>query len=132
MTNPNPESDVERLTQLREEYVQAENAGDVDGILRTFSDDIVLMPPGSPAVRGRDAANNYLTDLLDTSDVTIELSSEEIALEGDLAYDWGTYSSTHTPDGGQPEQTRGTYLFVYQRESDGRWKQTEHIWNANE
>lgn len=132
MSQDGSAADVEQLTQLREEYVQAENAGDVAGILRTFSDDIVMMPPESPPVTGLEAAEGFLEDFLEAFTVDIELESEDIVVQGDLAYDWGTVSGTLEPAGGQPQSVSNTYLLVYERESDGAWKQSKHIWNANE
>lgn len=132
MTPANPEGDGEELNQLREKYVQAENAGDIDGILRTFSDDIVVMPPESPSVRGIDAAKEFLEEFLEAFTVDIELKSEEVVVEGELAYDWGTVSGTLKPAGGQPQPVNNTYLLVYQRESNGSWRQSKHIWNSDE
>jgi ketosteroid isomerase-like protein len=132
MVDSDATGDVERLIQLREEYVEAENAGDIDGILRTFSDDIVVMPPESPPVKGIEAAKGFLGDFLDAFTVDLELVSEDVVVDGDLAYDWGTVSGTLEPDGGQPQPVSNTYLLVYQRNSDGSWRQSKHIWNANE
>lgn len=131
MADTNPESDADRITQLRERYVQAENAGDVEGILDTFGDDIVVMPPEAPPVRGIDAAREFLDEFLTAFDVEIELSREDIVVDGDLASEWGTVSGTLTPEGGQTQDVSNTYLLVYRREADG-WRQSKHIWNANE
>lgn len=124
--------DVEQLAQLREEYVQAENAGDIDGVLRMFSDDIVVMPPESPPVKGIEAAEEFFGGFLDAFTVDIELASEDVVVDGDLAYDWGTVSGTLEPSGGQPQPVSNTYLLVYRRDSDGSWRQSKHIWNTNE
>lgn len=132
MSHSSPADDIEQLTQRREEYVQAENAGDVEGILRTFADDVVLMPPGSPPVEGIDAAGEFLEEFLDAFSIEIGLTSEDIVVEGDVAYDWGTVSGTLEPVDGDPQPVSNTYLLVYQRESDGVWRQTKHIWNENE
>ncbi len=132
MARSDPAGDVDQLIQLRDEYVQAENAGDVDGILRTFADDVVVMPPESPPVRGIDAAEEFLQEFLDAFSVEIELTSEDIVVDGDLAYDWGTVSGTVEPEGGEAQPMRNTYLLVYERAADGAWRQSKHIWNANE
>lgn len=132
MPHSSPADEVEQVAQLREEYVQAENAGDVDGILRTFADDVVVMPPESPPVEGIDAAEEFLEEFLNAFTMDIELASEEIVVEGDLAYDWGTVSGTLEPDGGDPQPVSNTYLLVYQRDDSGDWRQTKHIWNENE
>lgn len=43
-------NDGERKTELRDEYVEAENAGDVDGTRETCMDDTVFIPPEAPPV----------------------------------------------------------------------------------
>lgn len=124
--------DIERLEQLRAAYIQAENAGDVEGILETFSDDVVIVPPEAPPVRGKDASRAFLGEFLSAFDVELELTSEEIVVDSDLAYDWGTASGTVTPEGGEPEAVENSYLIIYRREADGAWRQRKHVWNSNE
>lgn len=124
--------EVAAITDRRDEYVEAENSGDVDGILETCSDDIVFMPPEAPPVRGIEAAREFLGEFLDAFDITIELSREEITVEGDRAYEWGTVSGTLTPPGDDSEPVNNTYLIVYRRASDGSWVQSKHIWNGND
>jgi ketosteroid isomerase-like protein len=51
MASETSTNDVERITELRDEYVEAENAGNVDGILETCRDDIVFVPPEGPNIR---------------------------------------------------------------------------------
>lgn len=132
MESETTNNDVERLTELRDEYVEAENTGDVDGILETCRDDILFIPPEAPPVKGIDASREFLGEFLDTFDITIELSREAISVVGDLAYEWGTVSGTLTPPDGQSEPVSNSYLIVYQRDSDGTWGQSKHVWNANE
>lgn len=123
---------VDRITELRDAYVQAENAGDVEGILDTCGEDIVFMPPEGPPVRGIDAAREFLGEFLNAFDITIELSRDEISVENGLAYEWGTVSGTLTPPDADSQPVSNTYLIVYERGPEGAWTQSKHIWNANE
>lgn len=132
MASETANNNVERITELRDEYVKAENAGDVDGILETCRDDIVFIPPEAPPVRGIDASREFLGEFLDAFDITIELSRETITVAGDFAYEWGTVSGTLTSPDGQAQPVSNSYLIVYQRDSDGAWGQSKHVWNANE
>jgi len=50
----------------------------------------------------------------------------EVARSGDLGYSRGHYQLTHTDrQTGQPRTEYGTYLTVWQRQADGRWKVLE-------
>lgn len=132
MASETAHTDVERITELRDEYVEAENASDVNGILGTCRDDIVFIPPEAPPVKGLDASREFLSEFLDAFDITIELSRETISVAGDVAYEWGTVSGTLTPPDGQSQPVTNSYLIVYQRDPDGTWGQSKHIWNAND
>lgn len=132
MGQSNTRGDVDEITTVREEYVQAENDGDVDGIMRTCTEDIVFVPPESPPVRGKEAAEEFLRGFLEAFSVAIELDSNDIVVDGDLAYDWGTVTGTLEPNTGEPESVSNTYLIVFERDGEGSWRQSKHIWNANE
>lgn len=124
--------DVEAIRALRDEYVAAENDGDVEGILDTCGEDIVFIPPESPPVRGPEAAREFLGGFLEAFSVELELASEGIVVDGDLAYDWGTVSGTMQADGGQAQDLSNSYLIVFERDDEGAWRQSKHVWNANE
>lgn len=125
-------TDAEAINAVREEYIKAENAGDVEGILRTCSSDIVFVPPESPPVEGKEAAREFLGGFLEAFSVDLDLSSHGVVVDGDLAYDWGSVSGTMTPDGGDTQSVSNTYLIVFERDDGGSWLQSKHVWNANE
>ena len=132
MTHGDSADEVRRLTELRNNYERAENAGDVDGIMNTCSDDVVFMPPEAPPVSGGDAVRAFFEEFLAAFDASIELSREYITVDGDVAYEWGTVSGSATGPDGQSESVNNTYLIVYERDQDGTWKQSKNIWNSNE
>lgn len=132
MGQTDTDSAVERIAAVREEYIQAENAGDVEGILRTCKEDIVFIPPESPPVEGKEAAGEFLGGFLEAFSVDLDLSSNGVVVDGDLAYDWGTVSGTMTPDGGESQAVSNSYLIVFERDDTGSWRQSKHVWNGNE
>jgi uncharacterized protein (TIGR02246 family) len=131
MGHSNTASDVEEITSVRATYIKAENAGDVEGILRTCTEDIVFIPPESPPVEGKEAAREFLGDFLEAFSVELDLTSHGVVVDGDLAYDWGTVSGTMSPDGGDSQSVSNTYLIVFERNDEGSWQQSKHVWNAN-
>ena len=124
--------DVERLTELRNQYEQAENAGDVDAIMDLCNDDIVFIPPEAPSVSGPEAVRAFFEEFLDAFDISIGLTRDAITVDDTLAYEWGTVSGSATGPDGQSESINNTYLITYERDSDGSWKQSKNIWNTNE
>ena len=126
------ESDVRTLNQLRERTMEAENAGDAAFFEGASAEDVVVMPPGMPAVFGRAAAVTFMGAFLGQFDLRIQYVSQEIRVNGDFGFDRGTYSQTLTPKGGgNGSRESGNYLWIYSRQSDG-WRFSRVIWNAAE
>jgi uncharacterized protein (TIGR02246 family) len=127
------ESDVRTLNQLREQTMQAENAGDATFFEGVSAEDVIVMPPGMPAVSGRTATVAFMSAFLGQFDLRIQYVSEEIRVHGDLGFDRGTYSQTLTPKGGgEGNRESGNYLWIYLRRSDGGWEFSRVIWNASQ
>ena len=127
------ESDVRALNELRERTMEAENAGDASFFERVSAEDVVVMPPGMPAVSGRAATVAFMRAFLGQFDLRIQYVSEEIRVHGDLGFDRGTYSQTLTPKGvSQANRESWKYLWIYSRRSDGPWEFSRVIWNASE
>ena len=127
------ESDVRTLNQLRERTMQAENAGDAKFFEGVSAEDVIVMPPGMPAVLGRTATVAFMSAFLGQFDLRIQYVSEEVQVHGDLGLDRGTYSQTLTPKGGgEGNRESGKYLWIYRRRSDGGWEFSRVIWNASQ
>jgi|SRR5687768_7798840 uncharacterized protein (TIGR02246 family) len=127
------ESDVRTLNQLRERTMQAENAGDATFFEGVSAEDVIVMPPGMPAVSGRTATVAFMSTFLGQFELRIQYVSEEIQVHGDLGLDRGTYSQTLTPKGGgDGNRESGKYLWIYSRRSDGGWEFSRVIWNASQ
>jgi len=127
------ESDVRTLNQLRERTMQAENAGDATFFEGVSAEDVIVMPPGMPAVSGRTATVAFMSTFLGQFELRIQYVSEEIQVHGDLGLDRGTSSQTLTPKGGgDGNRESGKYLWIYSRRSDGGWEFSRVIWNASQ
>lgn len=127
------DGDLRSIADIRERTMRAENSGDADFFESACTQDVVVMPPGMPVVAGRDAAVAFMRTFFDAFDLTIEYKSDEILIDGALAFDRGTYSQTLVAKAGGPAISEsGNYVWVYVRESDDHWKMSRVIWNASE
>ena len=127
------DGDLRSIADIRERTMRAENSGDADFFESECSQDVVVMPPGMPVVAGRDAAVAFMRTFFDAFDLTIEYRSDEILIDGALAFDRGTYSQTLVAKAGGPAISEsGNYVWVYVRECDDHWKMSRVIWNASE
>lgn len=126
------ERDVERLHQIRRAWEQAENEGDPSIIDRYATQDVVAMPPGRPPSVGAEAGKRLMQKLFEAFDMEVTYDSEEIVVNGDLAFDRGTASQKMVPkSGGEPTEGEYSYLWVYRRVPEEGWKQSRAIWNKN-
>lgn len=127
------DSDIQAIQHIREATMKAENAGDADFFASACTEDVVVMPPGMPAVAGRDAAVAFMRGFLGQFDLKICYVSEETRIHHDVAYNRGTYSQTLTPKGGgTPIPENGKYIWLYARAAEGSWKMSRIMWNSSE
>jgi tRNA-Thr(GGU) m(6)t(6)A37 methyltransferase TsaA len=110
----------------RARIIDAEQTGNPAVFEELLSDDAVIMPPGMPALEGRDACLEFVTEVLGHMNALYErqvtCDSAEVVVAGNLAFDRGRFAQTMTPrDGGVVESEEGHYLWMYRRDENGRW-----------
>lgn len=127
---PDPAADRKAIAAETAKFQAAENAGSVDKFRSFFADDLVMMGPDKPPVIGGDSVAALMRVFHNAYTVQVEYMSQEIVVSGDWAFDRGTEQYTLTPkSGGEPIRKSGNYLYMYQRQKDGSWKQSRVIWN---
>jgi uncharacterized protein (TIGR02246 family) len=115
-----------------DEIVAADNAGDLEAVVRIYSDDALLLPPEGEPIAGREAIHAHYARIFETDVLEVPLSSEETVVSGDLAFNRGRTSVRATPRaGGDARETSDKYLMILRRNSDGKWKIARLIWNRS-
>jgi ketosteroid isomerase-like protein len=108
-------------------YNEAFNRGDAAGCAAFFSEDVILLAPDQPMIRGRKAFEEIYQSRMDTSSGgTHSNELVEFGVEGDLAYQVGTYAITGTNPAEQ-----GKFVNILRRQADGTWKVTVPIFNSD-
>ena len=110
-------------------------ANDAKGVLKTFTDDAVLLPAhGTPAVVGIAAIEKYWfapggpTTTITGLDITIDQISGNSALAFVRGLDRVAW--TITQGGGTHGHSHpGTYLNVMKKMADGSWRIQVHMWD---
>lgn len=92
-----PELDTAIIGQTRDQFIAAVNRADLDGVMAFWADDGVLMPPGQPAVSGKEAVRAWYQERFGQVTTRIDIRSEETHVAGDTAYDRGTLTMTLVP-----------------------------------
>ena len=108
-------------------YNKAFNQGDAAGCAAFFSDDVILLAPDQPITRGKRAFEEIYQSRMDkTSGGTHCNKLVEYGVEGDLAYQVGTYAITATNPAEQ-----GKFVNILRRQADGTWEVTVSIFNSD-
>jgi ketosteroid isomerase-like protein len=118
------------IRQRTTEFASVFNAKDIDKIIGFYGENIVFMPPNSPALRGHDAVKNFFRDLYAQGATELKLEATDVVGHGPLAYEAGTYSLNRRPPTGAHTRDRGKYMFVW-RNFNNRWVIEYTIWSSD-
>ena len=128
------EDDKAAIEKLHEEDIQASLALDIPKLEALWTNDIVTMAPNAPAFVGRDANEKKLeADAAKLKSVQILAFDEqwqEVRIQGDWAYEWGSISGRlHPFSGGAETDYKYNVMRVLNRQADGTWKIARSIYN---
>jgi ketosteroid isomerase-like protein len=95
-----------------------------EGMIKAFlyyvSDSGVMLRDDAYPLRGKRAINDLFSTRNDTSFIlTWEPLFESIARSGDMGYTYGIFTSRVKATG---EESRGTYITIWKKQTDGQWK----------
>lgn len=107
-------------------FKNAYDQGDATKCVEVFVEDVIMMPPNQPMVRGKKAYKELVQGWIDNIGGTISNPMMEYGVEGDLAFQVATYAfkDTKTPD-------QGKYVEIFRRQQDGSWKVILTIYNSD-
>jgi ketosteroid isomerase-like protein len=103
-----------------------------DSLMVLMADDVVLMPPNEPVLKGKAEVrawyDHFLTQLR-TSSLTI--TDREVLIGDEWVTELAAFEWTLVPVAGGPSATeRGSYVQVWHHEPDGRWLFARELWNS--
>jgi len=108
------------------------NAGDSLQIAELFAVDAVAMPAQSPAIEGRVAIEQFYRSFFAAYATTIDIVPLETKLMGDRGFSRGTYRLSMTPRSGEAGIVDdGKYIYIFQRQADGKWRLTHDMSNSS-
>lgn len=127
------EEDISKIKALSAARAKAFNEGDANIIAMAFTDDGLLMAPGTKSTTGRDAVRAYYKGIFDQYKTFLESGYEDVDISGDLAYGVGFARVKLVPHtGGDTLFSTAKYINILKRQQDGSWLTTHDIWNGNE
>lgn len=120
---------VASISALTEEWGRTMLDGNWDNWAELITDDIVLLPPESPVVVGKEAAKAFMA----TFPVVKEFNAEVVQAEGsgDLAVARGTFSLMVESEPGETIPMTGKWIAHYRQQPDGSWLCASDTWNLD-
>jgi len=124
--------DPQSIRKLNDDWAAAMQSKDVARLAAMVADDVVFLPPGFPAIRGRQAVEAMYNNFFAQLDQVRQTSSiDEIQVAGEWAFAWGTENLVLVPKtGGSPIRMQGKGMTIYRRQPDGPWKIARAISNS--
>lgn len=121
------------IEHMNEQFAQAFNGKDFAAVAGFYTEDAILMPPNAEMAQGREAIQKALqTQIGPMENVNLSLSTLEVEVVENTAYEAGVYQLTLTlPEGQGQVDDRGKYVVIWKQRPDGNWALHWDIWNSS-
>ena len=124
-TSGDRDADVAAIAAVNERILGALNAGDWARLNELTDPSYVAIIGGNP-IAGKERLEASNQRFLEQWEDQEKWLPDETIVDGDLAFQRGSFTMTLTPrqGGGERRDVAGTYLHIYQRKTDGSWALT--------
>jgi ketosteroid isomerase-like protein len=126
------DDDLKAIKELGQEFFAAVNAGDLNRRMATMDPDVVIMPPGRPAIVGEKEMRRLSQDYAELFDEKCSVFYDEIKTAGHWGFVRATVTGTRTSrsDGGV-EKVDLKNLWIVKRQPDGGWRFWRIMFNSS-
>jgi ketosteroid isomerase-like protein len=115
-------ADEAAIKSLLERIAADFNAGKMEDMLGHYLDDVLVSAPGAPDITSKQAWRETLAATLPPGvAMSVKFVTAEVAIDGDLAYERGTYE-VGAADPAQAFLIKGRHIHIFKRQADGAWK----------
>jgi len=122
------DADVKAISDIETKANADWASKNADALVAFYADDAVLMTPGGPAAKGKDAISAGLKQMLADPALSLKFKADKVDVSGSLGYTQGTYTMTMTnPATKKPMDDHGSYVTTYRKQADGSWKAVADI-----
>ena len=123
-------SDFQVASAAFHEALRTDDAG---ALFEFVADDVLLMPPGEGAVRGKTAMSQWYAGFLSRyRTVTFSQADRELLISNGLVVELGTFEwALAVVSDGSTVVDRGNYMQVWRSHPDGQWRFEREIWNSS-
>lgn len=130
---PPLDEDLAAITAFNKRYLGAINDEDIATLSSLTTEAHVMIAPNRAPIVGKKANDELNGGAFERFTFDETWTPIETVVSGDLAFQRGTYTTAVTPkDGGDKRAVSGTFLRIYQRQSNGEWRMTRDTFNSYE
>ena len=123
--------ELKEIGKQRQEWLEAVNGNNIDGVKALLTDDAVWIPPGMPALKGKDAIADWINPFFDTYNYEFAIDDLDVRGAGDWAVEHADFTSRLTPkDGGETTEHHGKYIMIWRWEKDNKWRIERYLDNS--
>jgi ketosteroid isomerase-like protein len=122
-------ADKGRESQIREAskaWDEAFNAEDLSALMALYADGAVSMPPGFPALEGKEAISQDFEYIFANFDWEHETTIVDLLMSGNVAVERGAYTMS---EGGETFEA-GKHIVIRQKHGNA-WLVVKEIWNTD-
>ena len=128
---PTLEQDLAAITEFNRRYLKAINDEDIATLSSLTTDDHIMIASGRAPLVGKAANDDANSRVFKQFDIVETWTPVETVVDGDLAYQRGTFTVEATPRaGGNTTKTSGNFLRIYRRQPNGEWRMTRDMFNS--
>ena len=110
-----------------EDFEKQFKQGNISGVAGFYSNNAMLLPPGSDFIEGREAIEAYWREAEDMGIRSIKIDLIELEQHGDSATEVSRYSMLDA-EGQVVDQGKGIMIWKYDANA---WKMHRDIWTSN-
>ena len=119
------------IRALIESWEKAAAAKDARAVAALYAENATLLPPGMPAMKGRQNIQTFWQGFFDAGASDARLQSVEIRGAEPFVYEIGEYRAMMPQPTGGTAPGHGKYLVVWERQSDGTLKMVADMFSPN-
>ena len=121
-------SDIHTIIhKIAKSFESTFKGGNVADIVNFYSDNGMLLPPGSDIIQGKRDIEAYWQAAIDMGIKNIKLDIIEVEQHGNTAIEVSQYTLS-SADAQVIDQGKGVVIWKHE---DGNWKLHRDIWNSN-
>jgi ketosteroid isomerase-like protein len=122
-------TDREAIEAQIRSFIDAYNAGDIEGVMRCYSDDLLKLRHGAQPENRRDTEQR-VRGVMNAFRGRLTVENQEIFVASDMAYVRGSLRIVLEPRTGGPSQEIERRFLEIWRKENGRWLVTRAIDNS--